>query len=302
MSLEATSLAFLEEAFRLAEEALDSNEVPVGCVFVYRGEIVGRGRNDVNRTKNPTRHAEMVAFDELREWCSKTGRSLEEVLAETELYVSLEPCIMCGCAMYQLKIKKIVYGAGNERFGGIDSVAGKEKYAVEHDIENPTVDVQWNNTPAPRLLLPMAPSPARVVCLSPQVSFQGKDRTSRGEELARASRSRRWRRLTRRLPGGLAPLFLFGARIIVQMLFSLCFGRVLSPLPKSGVLRPENALLHHMGSVHEGLQTGAVMVIRAGQDCRQGELAFLTVAGSTCRPTALCFAETGVSACRVSAV
>ncbi|KAK0416741.1 hypothetical protein QR680_012656 [Steinernema hermaphroditum] len=129
------SMEFLEEAFALAEAALENNEVPVGCVFVYRGKIIGRGRNDVNRTKNPTRHAEMVAFDELREWCAKEEKALEEVLAETELYVSLEPCIMCGSAMYQLKIKKIVYGASNERFGGIDSVAGKKEYAAEHEIE-----------------------------------------------------------------------------------------------------------------------------------------------------------------------
>ncbi|TKR78318.1 hypothetical protein L596_019141 [Steinernema carpocapsae] len=126
---------FLEEAFKLAEEALESNEVPVGCVFVFQGEIIGRGRNDVNRTKNPTRHAEMVAFDELREWCTNKGKSLNEVLSETELYVTLEPCIMCGSAMYQLKIKKIVYGANNKRFGGIHSVACKEKYAAENEIE-----------------------------------------------------------------------------------------------------------------------------------------------------------------------
>ncbi|CEF65248.1 tRNA-specific adenosine deaminase 2 [Strongyloides ratti] len=118
----------MDEAFILAEKAYENLEVPVGCVLVYKNEIVGRGFNDVNRTKNPTRHAEMVAFDDLREWCKDKNIKVEEIAKSLELYVTLEPCIMCASAMIQLGIKKIVFAASNERFGGIHSVSNISNY------------------------------------------------------------------------------------------------------------------------------------------------------------------------------
>uniref|UniRef100_A0A0N4ZSG7 CMP/dCMP-type deaminase domain-containing protein n=1 Tax=Parastrongyloides trichosuri TaxID=131310 RepID=A0A0N4ZSG7_PARTI len=118
----------MNEAFNLAEKAYKAMEVPVGCVFVYKGEIIGRGYNDVNRTKNSTRHAEMVAYDEMREWCLDKNLILENIINEVELYVTLEPCIMCASAMVQLGIKKMVFAASNERFGGIHSVSNISNY------------------------------------------------------------------------------------------------------------------------------------------------------------------------------
>uniref|UniRef100_A0A0K0DSL5 CMP/dCMP-type deaminase domain-containing protein n=1 Tax=Strongyloides stercoralis TaxID=6248 RepID=A0A0K0DSL5_STRER len=119
---------FMDEAFILAEEAYEKLEVPVGCVFVYKNEIVGRGFNDVNRTKNPTRHAEMVAYDEVREWCKNKNMKIEDIATSLELYVTLEPCIMCASAMTQLGIQKIIFAASNERFGGIHSVSNASNY------------------------------------------------------------------------------------------------------------------------------------------------------------------------------
>ncbi|MFH4980898.1 hypothetical protein AB6A40_007607 [Gnathostoma spinigerum] len=126
---------FMERAFELAEEALKSAEVPVGCILVLNGEEVACGRNDVNRSKNPTNHAEMKMIEQLKLWCTQHKKTLTEVFQEATLYVTLEPCIMCACALYHLKIKRIVYGAANERFGGIHSVGGREKYASDHEIE-----------------------------------------------------------------------------------------------------------------------------------------------------------------------
>ncbi|VDM44687.1 unnamed protein product [Toxocara canis] len=126
---------FLDAAFAMAQEAIDNNEVPVGCVFVYANEIIARGRNDVNRSRNPTNHAEMCALEQLKSWCAQRGEQLEEILREATLYVTLEPCIMCACALYYLRLKRIVYGAANERFGGLHSVADRHKYCSEHLID-----------------------------------------------------------------------------------------------------------------------------------------------------------------------
>ncbi|KAI3364595.1 hypothetical protein L3Q82_011379 [Scortum barcoo] len=67
---------WMSSAFDMAKDALENGEVPVGCLMVYDGEVVGKGRNEVNETKNATRHAEMVALDQLLDSCrrSKPGR------------------------------------------------------------------------------------------------------------------------------------------------------------------------------------------------------------------------------------
>ncbi|CAD6192709.1 unnamed protein product [Caenorhabditis auriculariae] len=121
----------LERAFTLAQEALDCDEVPVGCVFVRNGEEVGYGRNDVNRTRDPTAHAEMVAIRRMEE----NFEDVELILRECVLYVTLEPCVMCASGLYQLGIRKMIYGAENARFGGVRSVGNAEKYKMKDDIE-----------------------------------------------------------------------------------------------------------------------------------------------------------------------
>jgi len=141
---------WMRAALDLASEALEAGEVPVGCVFVYDSEIVGRGRNRVNETRNATRHAEMVAIDDLRkrfsitacdnaaynllgneppaEGCSSlkysdTSRlTADDVFRLTTLYVTCEPCIMCAAALRILHVPTVVYGCANERFGGCGSV------------------------------------------------------------------------------------------------------------------------------------------------------------------------------------
>ncbi|KAJ3023169.1 tRNA(adenine34) deaminase [Thoreauomyces humboldtii] len=100
-----------------AQEAFDVGEVPVGCVFVLNGEVIGRGRNRTNETLNGTRHAEFVAIDQI----AAAGHEVS-VFSSVDLYVTVEPCVMCASALRHMQIRKVYYGAGNDKFGGCGSV------------------------------------------------------------------------------------------------------------------------------------------------------------------------------------
>lgn len=113
---------FMKAAFEQAEEALKEGEVPVGCVFVYRGCIISEGRNTVNETKNATRHAEINALDRLFVWSEEHNTPYSDVLKECTLYVTVEPCIMCADALGNLGLGKLIFGCSNDRFGGCGSV------------------------------------------------------------------------------------------------------------------------------------------------------------------------------------
>ncbi|EJW74187.1 tRNA-specific adenosine deaminase 2 [Wuchereria bancrofti] len=87
----------------------------------------------------------MVALEMMKQWCTDNRCELEDVMCRTTLYVTLEPCIMCASALYHLHLKKILYGAANERFGGLLSVGTREKYGAKHFIEiMPNLNVNLN--------------------------------------------------------------------------------------------------------------------------------------------------------------
>ncbi len=110
---------FMEEALKEATKSLRVfNEVPVGCVFVLDDEIVARGHNLVNETKNATRHAELVCIDQVLDICKANEKDYNEVFKEISVIVTVEPCIMCAAALYDLNVKEIFYGCRNDRFGG----------------------------------------------------------------------------------------------------------------------------------------------------------------------------------------
>ncbi|KAI5627145.1 tRNA-specific adenosine deaminase 2 isoform X1, partial [Silurus asotus] len=113
---------WMSNAFNMAKEALECGEVPVGCLLVYNNMVLGKGRNEVNETKNATRHAEMVALDQVLDWCSDRGMDPKVVCRSTVLYVTVEPCITCAAALRLLHVPLVVYGCKNERFGGCGSV------------------------------------------------------------------------------------------------------------------------------------------------------------------------------------
>ncbi|GMY35255.1 tRNA-specific adenosine deaminase TAD2 isoform X2 [Fagus crenata] len=119
------TLAFMELAIQQGKLALDSLEVPVGCVIVEDGKVVASGRNRTTETRNATRHAEMEAIDILLEHWQKNGLSKLEVaekFSKCYLYVTCEPCIMCASALSILGIKEVCYGCANDKFGGCGSI------------------------------------------------------------------------------------------------------------------------------------------------------------------------------------
>lgn len=109
---------YMEDALINARQANDMGEVPVGCVFVYRNEIIAYGANLVNKTKNATRHAEFICIDQVLEYCKDKNLNHEDVFSEITVVVTVEPCIMCAAALDNLKIKEIIFGCANDRFGG----------------------------------------------------------------------------------------------------------------------------------------------------------------------------------------
>ena len=119
-------LDFMREALALAREAFDDGEVPVGCVLVRRGEIVGRGRNRREGDKSALAHAELEAIDQA---CRNLGGWR---LWECTLYVTLEPCPMCAGAILNARIPRVVYGASDSKCGAVRSVCGLFDKAFNH--------------------------------------------------------------------------------------------------------------------------------------------------------------------------
>ncbi|XP_034017756.1 tRNA-specific adenosine deaminase 2 isoform X2 [Thalassophryne amazonica] len=110
------TVKWMDSAFHMAKDALGHGEVPVGCLLVYDNQVIGRGQNEA------TRHAEMVALDQLLDWCRHSNLEVRAVCEQTALYVTVEPCVMCAAALRLLRIPLVVYGCRNERFGGCGSV------------------------------------------------------------------------------------------------------------------------------------------------------------------------------------
>ena len=109
---------FMGEAIKAANVALDIGEVPVGCVLVRGGNVIAEGSNRTNLTCNATRHAELEAIDHvIRNSCRP-----QDALRDCELYVTVEPCIMCAAALARMKIKRVTYGCPNDKFGGNGSI------------------------------------------------------------------------------------------------------------------------------------------------------------------------------------
>jgi tRNA-specific adenosine deaminase 2 len=88
-------------------------------VFVHDGKVIAKGRNNTNESKNATRHAEIEAMDSV--FLGENPLSLS-IMQETSLYVTVEPCLMCAAAIGIMKIKKVYYGCGNDKFGGCGSI------------------------------------------------------------------------------------------------------------------------------------------------------------------------------------
>lgn len=120
--LAAEDERFMRLALREAQKAFDEKEIPIGCVIVKDGVVIGRGHNQIEMLKDATAHAEILtigtAASALDNWR----------LADCTLYVTLEPCPMCAGAILNSRISRVVYGSKDTRFGGcgttIDVITG----------------------------------------------------------------------------------------------------------------------------------------------------------------------------------
>ena len=108
-------IEFMRQALAEARESAASGEVPIGAVLVYEGRILARAGNRTIRDCDPTAHAEIVT---LREAAKIIGNYR---LANTTLYVTIEPCSMCAGAMIQARVPRLVYGAAEPRGGAVQS-------------------------------------------------------------------------------------------------------------------------------------------------------------------------------------
>ena len=107
----------MNQAFLLAKKAQEHGDVPIGAVIVKDGKIIARGENRVQKSKNPTLHAEIVAINKA---CKKLD---SKFLDGCDLYVTLEPCAMCATAISFARINNIYFAARDEKGGGIISNA-----------------------------------------------------------------------------------------------------------------------------------------------------------------------------------
>jgi tRNA(adenine34) deaminase len=102
---------FMKEALKEAQKAFEEDEVPVGAIVVCDNKIIARAHNMTEKLNDVTAHAEMLAIT------SATNFLGGKYLNECSLYVTLEPCIMCGGALYWSQIKKVVYASSDLKRG-----------------------------------------------------------------------------------------------------------------------------------------------------------------------------------------
>ena len=130
-----TDIEAMEHALSKAMLAAEADEVPVGAIAVYQGEIIAGGQNRVLRDNDPTAHAEIIA---MRGAAAVLGNYR---LSGVTLYVTLEPCAMCAGAMIHARIDRLVYAASDLKYGAAGSVLEvlnhprlNHKVIVEHGI------------------------------------------------------------------------------------------------------------------------------------------------------------------------
>jgi tRNA(adenine34) deaminase len=107
---------YMAEALKEAIKAFEEDEVPVGCVIVHNNRIISRAHNEVEKLKDPTAHAEMLALT------SATHLLNSKWLNGAKLYVTIEPCSMCAGAIVLARITSVFYGADDPKTGACGSI------------------------------------------------------------------------------------------------------------------------------------------------------------------------------------
>jgi tRNA(adenine34) deaminase len=120
---------FMKEALKEAGKSLAIGEVPVGCVIVKDGKVIARGHNQREKSQSVLGHAETIAIQKA---AKKLGSWRLEMC---DLYVTLEPCAMCSGAMIQARIRRLIYGCAEPKFGAHQSVVRLFDHPFNHQIE-----------------------------------------------------------------------------------------------------------------------------------------------------------------------
>ena len=121
-------IKYMKKAIRYAGRSLLSDDVPIGCVIVKNNKIIGYGYNKKEELRSPIAHAEIMAI----KMASKNLNSYH--LEGCDIYVTLEPCLMCVGAILNARIKNLYFGARNKRFGAVISHQKIEKLITNHRI------------------------------------------------------------------------------------------------------------------------------------------------------------------------
>ncbi|MFQ5963046.1 MAG: tRNA adenosine(34) deaminase TadA [Candidatus Scalinduaceae bacterium] len=107
---------YMQQAIYEAENAFKRDEIPIGTVIVHENNIIARAHNQREMLLDPTAHAEMIAITQASAYLQNWR------LSNTTIYITLEPCAMCTGALVQARVKNLVYGTKNKKYGACESV------------------------------------------------------------------------------------------------------------------------------------------------------------------------------------
>ncbi|MEW6189600.1 MAG: tRNA adenosine(34) deaminase TadA [Actinomycetota bacterium] len=129
-SLRQDDEKYMQLAMEEAKIAAEQGEVPVGAVVVFQGEVISRAHNECETQDDPTAHAEILAI-------KKTSKYLKGWrLTDCTIYVTKEPCPMCAGAIYQARIKRLVYGVGDKKAGAAGTLFNiLQDKRLNHQVE-----------------------------------------------------------------------------------------------------------------------------------------------------------------------
>ena len=120
---------FMREALKEAQDAYDKDEIPVGCVIVKDGEIIARSHNLKESNQNVLHHAEIIAINQA---CQNLGSWR---LDDCDIYVTLEPCLMCIGAIASARFKKLIYGPKDAKYESLDNILKEYLKNFNHQVE-----------------------------------------------------------------------------------------------------------------------------------------------------------------------
>ncbi|MBZ0109787.1 MAG: tRNA adenosine(34) deaminase TadA [Candidatus Scalindua rubra] len=106
---------YMRQAIAEAKKAFEKDEVPVGAIIVYNNSVIAKAHNQREMLLDPTAHAEMIAITQASAYLQNWR------LSDTTVYITLEPCTMCAGALVQARVKNLVYGAKDEKYGACES-------------------------------------------------------------------------------------------------------------------------------------------------------------------------------------